>query len=318
MSENQELNKIYKELDEKTKKEIDQLQKQEFKEDVLKTLGDPVIIELYKTLKPSVKQKIDSYKIRDRVAILKQLTMKKEVTTKVVEPLIKVSVEPLEQEESIDEIEEPVKENVKNNSTNDRERKAFEKMVQLFYQSDPFIASSLKNAELEVRFGTKGIKYLTKNDYDDVIKKLKSLNFVSNDSNGEYRLSIQNEFLDQNTGKFIMDRNTRTEIYGLAAIQSYCKTNNIQELIKSIPNSVKFTKKELVFDQNKNKVFPVNFPDFNFRVSYQIENKSPKSRNFIIQNWPKTKKTFRYMNRVSFQHADFPITVDLSIVKNDV
>jgi mRNA (guanine-N7-)-methyltransferase len=316
MSENQELNKIYKELDEKTKKEIDQLQKQEFKEDVLKTLGDPVIIELYKTLKPSVKQKIDSYKIRDRIAILKQLTAKKELETK--EAVVKITEVPVEQEESIDEIDnenvEPIKNEKKNNS-NDRERKAFEKMVQLFYQSDPFIASSLKSAELEVRFGTKGIKYLTKNDYDDVIKKLKSLNFISNDSNGEYRLSIQNEFLDQNTGKFIMDRNTRTEIYGLAAIQSYCKTNNIQELIKSIPNSVKFTKKELVFDQNKNKVFPVNFPDFNFRVSYQIENKSPKSRNFIIQNWPKTKKTFRYMNRVSFQHADFPIIVDLSIVK---
>ena len=98
MSENQELNKIYRELDEKTKKEIDQLQKQEFKEDVLKTLGDPVIIELYKTLKPSVKQKIDSYKIRDRVAILKQLTAKKEVA---VEPLMKEAVEPLVQEESI-------------------------------------------------------------------------------------------------------------------------------------------------------------------------------------------------------------------------
>ena len=317
MSENQEFNKIYEKLDEKTKKEIDQLQKQEFKEDVLKTLGDPVIIELYKSLKPSVKQKIDSYKIRDRVAILKQLTSKKELQAKVpvVEPL---TIEP---EESIDEIEdkefikEKEKSNMNTNTTNDRERKAFEKIVHLFYQSDPFIASSLKNAELEVRFGTKGIKYLTKNDYDNVIKKLKSMNFVSNDSNGEYRLSIQNEFLDQNTGKFIMDRNTRTEIYGLASIQNYCKNNNIQELIKSIPNSVKFTKKELVFDQNKNKVFPVNFPDFNFRVSYQIENKSPKSRNFIIQNWTKTKKTFRYMNRVSFQHVDFPIIVDLSIVK---
>ena len=187
--------------------------------------------------------------------------------------------------------------------------------MNIFYNNTPYVASSYKNDELEVRFGTKGIKYLTKNDYDNVIKKLKSFHFQTLDSNGQYRLTIQNEFLDKNSGKFIMDRNTRTEIYGLSAIQSYCKTNNISDLMKNNTNSVKFTKKELVFDSNKNKVFPVNFDDFNFRVSYQIENKSPKSKNFIIQNWSKTKKTFRYLNRVTFYNDEFPILFDLSIVK---
>ena len=187
--------------------------------------------------------------------------------------------------------------------------------MNIFYNANPYVASSYKNDELEVRFGTKGIKYLTKNDYDNVIKKIKSLHFQTLDSNGEYRLTIQNEFLDKNSGKFIMDRNTRTEIYSLSAIQNYCKTNNISELMKNNPNSVKFTKKELVLDPNKNKVFPVNFDDFNFRVSYQIENKAPKSRGFIIQNWSKTKKTFRYLNRVTFYNDEFPILFDLSIVK---
>jgi hypothetical protein len=314
--EKEEFNQIYRSLDIKTKKEIDALEKDEFKISVLKSLSDPQVMETYQNLNPQSKKKLDEMKIRDRMMILKQMVKKEESVKLQPQQLMKNMVkeqaipEEILLQEDVDSYEPE-----KKATSSSQQQQAFQQLVRTFYQANPFVSSTLKNDELEVRFGTKGMKYLTKNDYDNVIQKFKSLGFQTADSNGEYRLTIQNEFLDRNTGKFIMDRNTRTEIYSLAAIQNYCKTNNIYEVMKAFPNSVKVVKKEWVLDDKKNKLFPVNFDDFHFRVSYQIENKSPKSRNFILQNWTKTKKTFRYMNRVTFQHPDEPILVDISIVK---
>jgi hypothetical protein len=73
--------------------------------------------------------------------------------------------------------------------------------------------------------------------------------------------------------------------------------------------------KNNIFIDNK-KLFPVNFDEFNFRVSYQVEeNISMTSKNFILQNWDKNKKMFRFLNRVTFTHPDYPINVDISITK---
>ena len=42
--------------------------------------------------------------------------------------------------------------------------------------------------------------------------------------------------------------------------------------------------------------------DFNFRLSLQTEDKVKKGiENFILENWRKSKKEFRYLNRVSFR-----------------
>jgi hypothetical protein len=183
----------------------------------------------------------------------------------------------------------------------------------LYYQSNPFSHSN-KNHELEVRFGSRGIKPLNKNDYDSVIKKLKSLGFTSVNEVGTSSLKIQCEYLDKNTGKFKLS-NTRITINDLFVIQKYCKTNDLKTIYKDNMNAVTFINKNNVFINNS-KVFPVNFDEFNFRVSYQIEeNISMNSKNFIIQNWDKNKKLFRYLNRVTFKHPDYPINVDISITK---
>ena len=186
-------------------------------------------------------------------------------------------------------------------------------MIKLYYQSNPFSHSN-KNHELEVRFGSRGIKPLNKNDYDSVIKKLKSLGFTSVNEVGTSSLKIQCEYLDKNTGKFKLS-NTRITINDLFVIQKYCKTNDLKTIYKDNMNAVTFINKNNVFINNS-KVFPVNFDEFNFRVSYQIEeNISMNSKNFIIQNWDKNKKLFRYLNRVTFKHPDYPINVDISITK---
>ena len=67
----------------------------------------------------------------------------------------------------------------------------FNRLVKMFYDQGLFRSpSSLVNNELEVIFGTKDIKRLTKNDYDNVVKTLKSFGFVSANPTGVPSLRI--------------------------------------------------------------------------------------------------------------------------------
>ena len=148
--------------------------------------------------------------------------------------------------------------------------KNFEKLVDTYYKASPFVKDATTNHELEVKFGTKGVKPFTKLDYDSVIKKLKSLGFTSSYEEGVYMLRVSYEYLDK-SGSY-KDSNIRAEITGFRAIQEYCKTNDISKLLNSdqYSTSVKFVKKIPVFKDNK-RIQDVDFFDFNFRISYRTE-----------------------------------------------
>lgn len=247
---------------------------------------------------------------------------------------IKTTLVDLEEDLNLNDIELDEKKEYPTYSKEEKAKKEKEntlyldKLIQLYYQSTVNIKNIQKKNELEVRFGTgdrriTGLKPLSKNDYDNVIKKMKSLGFTSTNENGDSSLRIQNEFLDRRTGRFKVS-NIRTEINGYHLIQEYCRTNNVSEIIKKASHSVKFTKKEPAFLSPKDgkdlriPVKPVFFNDFNFRVSYQTEEETyglVGVNRGIIETWNNSKKTFRYMNRVTFKHADYPVNVDISIVK---
>ena len=183
----------------------------------------------------------------------------------------------------------------------------FDNLVKTYYDNN-------HNGELEVKFGTKGIKSITKNNYDNVVRKLKSSGFVAlGEENGEYYLRINCEFLDSITGRFKMS-NIRTDIRSLQNIQEYCKTNDIKNLPQKV--FVEHMTKGPMFI-NKEKINPVDFDDFNFRVTYSDETPIQKFGiiNNLTENWRKSKKEFRLINRVTFVHNDYPFKVDLSIVK---
>jgi hypothetical protein len=181
--------------------------------------------------------------------------------------------------------------------------------------------------EMEAKFGTRGVRKLTKLDYDNVVKKLKSNDWTSSSQNGEYLLRIQPEFLDVRTGKFKTTgdfEKFRIEINGINNIQEYCKTNSIQivndkdfynvKINRKIP--LKIIKNDVETDEN---IASANFDDFNFRVSINNETSISKKGKIgldIFENWNKSKKVFRYMNRVTFVHKKYPFKVDLSIVKS--
>jgi hypothetical protein len=319
-----ELNKIYNDLDDKTKNEIDALPKLEIKIRILKDISNTDLQNLYNNLNLKEKAEIDSFKIRDKYTMLKHL-LKKQTNTPPLNPnfISPVIVEKDAPDELLKEdIEENIyEEQIKQNTVNlvdlkqsqKNAQKDFANLIKLHYQSSPFSYSN-KNHELEVRFGTRGIKPLNKNDYDSVIKKLKSSGFTSINEVGVSSLKIQCEHLDKNTGKFKLS-NTRVTINDILLIQKYCKSNDIKTIMKDNVNAITFVNKNNVFIDNK-KVFPVNFDDFNFRVSYQVEeNISMSSKNFILQSWDKNKKTFRFLNRVTFTHPDYPVNVDISITK---
>jgi hypothetical protein len=183
----------------------------------------------------------------------------------------------------------------------------FDNIVKTFYDNN-------RTGELEVKFGTKGIKNITKNNYDNVVKKLKSAGFTTiGEENGDYYLRVNCEFLDINTGRFKMS-NIRTDIRGLPNITEFCKTNDIKHLPHEL--FVEYMTKGPMFINNT-KIFPVDFDDFNFRITYSDEKIIRKMGviNNIVENWRKSKKEFRFINRVTFEHPDYPFKVDISIVK---
>ena len=196
------------------------------------------------------------------------------------------------------------------------------KLIQLYYNNSPFTKDIKKNQELEVRFGTKSNKSFTKNDYDNVIKKIKSLGFNSNNEQGYYLLRIQNEYLDARTGKTNLSK-VRTELTGLNIIQEYCRSNNIKTLLSNQEQQynqfVQFVNKSPALSDGQ-PMRPIDFDDFHFRVSYSNEETINKNTDRIVRTmideWDKSKKVFRYINRVTFRHDDYPINVDISIVKN--
>ena len=164
--------------------------------------------------------------------------------------------------------------------------------------------------EFEIRFGTRGIKRISKIDFDNVIQKLKSSGFELMDVNA-YTLKMQSEFLDKKTGR-TKESNVRVELNGIHQIQQYCETNSLD---KTFPT---FTQKQYA-KVDGNPVYPVDIDDFNLRASFQTEKLVPAHGAFaesIISSWSEYKKTsFRYLNRTSFVHKDLPIRFDLSIVK---
>ena len=205
---------------------------------------------------------------------------------------------------------------------------------QLFLISENFIAlsssqtnQSLQTYEMEAKFGTKGIKQIGKMEYDNVIKKLKSVGFRCNNENGNYSLKIQPETMFRGelsvAGNFDL---FRVEINDLLNIQEYCKTNNLKTLNQKSPASVAILQKYDVKEnpenpENNQTIHSGDFDDFNFRVTLKSEKTMFKNNpkvTALMDTWNSKKKIFRYINRVTYINQSlFPaFKIDLSIVRS--
>lgn len=217
---------------------------------------------------------------------------------------------------------EPVVEKKDKAAMDKKKKEEFEQIVKTYLDSNPFLKTNNKNSELEVRFGTntKLARPLSKIDFDNVVKQLHASGFKAENIDGLQLLRINNEFIDKRSGQTKMS-NIRAEIVGTDLIQEYCRTNSIQKLLDMPSTSyskLKFTQKSAALTPKGEIVQRLDMNDYNFRVSYQMEQdfnvQSPISRS-IIDTWNDTQKTFRVLNRIRFSHPDYPVFADLSILK---
>jgi len=246
---------------------------------------------------------------REIQPVFKRVLQAEELVDEAIQPVFK-RVQP---EELFERVNVPPLPSDKKTTSSQQ----FDKLMQIYVKNISDASPDIKkNHELEVRFGTKGIKQLTKNDYDNVVKVLKSFGFTTFFPEGINYLRVRCEFLDSSSGRFKMS-DVRTEMSGLDSIQLLCKSNDIANVYGHYPRHVKFIHKRPFITPEKEFVRPVNFDDFNFRVNYALEVKSTKNvENYVIDNWKKSKKEFRYLNRVTFSHPDYPVIVEISITKS--
>jgi hypothetical protein len=305
------LNNLFESLDDETKSKILKYPKKEIQISILRNISDPELKALWDSLSEKNKKALEKNGIRDKYIMLKSLLQEN-----------KNKAMPSEKEllprEAPQEIFAP-EENEIIQKENVTDRKSpqirLDDLIKTYYNVEPYSYDPDLFHELEVRFGTKGIKQLSRNDYDNVVKKLKSSGFtVLGENTGNYYLRVNCEFLDSMTGKFKMS-DSRIEIIGLDSIQNLCKSNDIKSLYATHVSTVNFINKKNVYINNQ-KIFPVDVDDFNFRVSYQTEEIVARGlKMYIMENFKKSKKEFRFINRVSFIHPDYPCQVDVSITK---
>ena len=205
-------------------------------------------------------------------------------------------------------------------------KKDFENLIGVYLASNPIMQNNYKNSEVEIRFGgvNRQGKPITKINYENVIKKLYSCGFQPENESGLQILRISNEYTD-NKGMTKIS-NIRAELVGIDMIQEYCKSNSIQKVLDKTSSSIqsefkiKFTQKTPAFSNDKLPLRPADFLDYDFRVSYKMEQDFTPNSNIaknIINKWQDAKKIFRFINRVRFAHVDYPFFFDVSIVKGN-
>ena len=162
--------------------------------------------------------------------------------------------------------------------------------------------------ELEVRFGgARGFQRLAGADCDRAVRRLRSLGFALQPT--QHLLRIQPA---KRTGGPRGPR-PRAEIQGLRDISVYCDTNQLPK--EGDPTSVRFETKALLDPD----LGPADNQEFEFRTSLQMERTLPASSRVVrelVKDWEVAEKQYRYIHRASLQSTEFPVRVDVSVVKS--
>ena len=197
--------------------------------------------------------------------------------------------------------------------TNKEVQVKFNEMIAIYLSGNPHVVVEHQSPELEVKFGTRGIKRLTKTDYDNVVAKLLSIGFEPIKPEGEYLLRMENQTLDTMTGRFKMSK-VRLEIEGLQNVRKYCETGTIESVWYHLNMT---TKMDAIYKNER--LSNVEYDDFNFVMAYKTEqavNKRGGMGSTIVSDWDNSKKMFRYINRVTMVKPGLPFKIDISIVKS--
>ena len=129
-------------------------------------------------------------------------------------------------------------------------KKQLENYIKIYLNNE--ISTRYNPDELEIRFGTNYKNKITKIQFNNVIKKLRSLGWKAITDEGDYHLNIQSFYLNEDLGKYIQS-NIRVEIWNLQNIQQYCESNDLKSLTQKsgVVNFVTKTRG----GKNMNRVF---------------------------------------------------------------
>ena len=221
----------------------------------------------------------------------------------------------------------------------------FELLVKTYHQAVINRKSQSDNYELEVKFGQDNNNFsegnnnnnsnitnvkITHHDYNNVIKTLKSLGFTYNLTGtkaGVDILRVQHvldEKLDrQEEYDLTPTRSTRLEITGNYDIEQYCLKNTIKVVEPRVnlvrKTTIRLTANDKINGGEEKIIEPVVFRDFNFKTSLKLEKQMHRGQGIykvLVEKYDDLNKTFRYLNRVTFVHPNYPVKVDISIVKS--
>ena len=159
------------------------------------------------------------------------------------------------------------------------------------------------NLELEARIVPNFYSKITRDNFTDVIKRIKGYGL-------ENITSSNNDSLDITIEK----NNIRVSINGKDAINEYCITNDLNKIKKD----VRMMEKKR-FSNKGNELKGIDVKDFNFRLNLKEENNiKSTSRIFtnILTENQKLQKLFRYKKRFSFLSSDKIFRFDLTMIKS--
>lgn len=188
-------------------------------------------------------------------------------------------------------------------------QKKFINLLKVYLENVNKMPSNI-TPEFEIKFGTLGVKPITQINQNNVIKKFLAQGFKL-EGNVKNILRIQNQYVNK-FGETKLS-NIRTEITDIKNIQKYCKTERINDVDVEFVNKNYFASKT-----NKEPYFPINFNDFNFRITFQseqLQGTNNKDVESTISKWENTKKVYRYISRHTFIRDDMPFRLDISVVK---
>jgi hypothetical protein len=164
--------------------------------------------------------------------------------------------------------------------------------------------------EFEVRFGgARGFRRLGGADCDRAVARLRSLGFALSPDEHLLRISAERP-----VGRPAGPRAPapRIELRGLREISAYCETNQVRQGREG--PKARFEQKTTL----RRGLGPEDNQEFEFRASLQLEKSLPASSRPVkemLADWENSDKFFRYMNRTTLRSDQFPVRVDVSVVK---
>jgi hypothetical protein len=291
------------------------IKEEELRAKIIRIIDDADIRDLYDKLPDNKKAMFDDMSVQEKYTALNKMLNRKSASLKTDEVIEEKEYKDEDEygEDENDDKNDDKKDNNKNaeQTRNADNGKLLDKLMKTYMDQHPYLQPDLH--ELEVRFNTaRNARRLTRNDYDNVIKVMKGLGFAVNDTAGTSYLRIFSEYMDSVSGKYKIS-NVRVELAGIYVIQDYCMSNDLKSVYNKYPNSVHFVNKA---KPSGIENATVHFDNFQFRVSYNTENQATQGmKTHIMSQWKTNKKKFRYINRLTFTHPNYPFKVDLSIVK---